>query len=270
MSLLFDTVIFLRNNASVLKILPLEQIVLIQIAGHIGNNKDTWVSQAILAQECNTTPRNIRRIIASLIEKKFITSELHGRKNRYSIIIQHRLCSSSIDKDISKEHRTSRAYVDDESRTSRAYVIPDRGHPEPISYVNVSHTALEPVSVPGKMTNRKGTIKANKQKIKETKKEIVELPSFLSAEQWQEYLDHRKSIKSPMTLLAQKKAINQLIKFEADGQDITEVLDQSIRNGWKGIFPVKILNGVKNGQIQQPQLSARAKSVHDYLARLNA
>jgi hypothetical protein len=39
-----------------------------------------------------------------------------------------------------------------------------------------------------------------------------------------------------MSELAQKKSIKQLEKMRSEGQDVVEVIDQSIANGWQGLF----------------------------------
>jgi hypothetical protein len=54
-----------------------------------------------------------------------------------------------------------------------------------------------------------------------------------------EFIQDRKERKSPMTALAKKKAINILQKYKTQGMDILEVMNNSIINGWKGLFPLK-------------------------------
>jgi uncharacterized protein YdaU (DUF1376 family) len=63
------------------------------------------------------------------------------------------------------------------------------------------------------------------------------LPEFLSSEMWSEWIQHRKSIKAPMSDLAQAKFINQLTSLVADGHDSKKLLDTAIANGWKTVYP---------------------------------
>jgi hypothetical protein len=88
----------------------------------------------------------------------------------------------------------------------------------------------------------------NKQKIKDKikaqpKKQVdavtIELPNWLPNELWKEFKQHRKEMKKPMSELAQKKTINQLEKMKVCGQDIEAVINQSIANGWQGLFELK-------------------------------
>jgi hypothetical protein len=52
-------------------------------------------------------------------------------------------------------------------------------------------------------------------------------------------VEHRQAIKSPLTTVAQTRALAVLERMAAEGQDPARVIEQSIVNGWKGFFPVK-------------------------------
>jgi len=93
-------------------------------------------------------------------------------------------------------------------------------------------------------------------------KPIIEIPSWLNKDLWEEFKQHRKTMKKPMTELSQKKTINQLEKMMKDGEDVEAVINQSIANGWQGIFPNKSQGGVngkgrsvvgQNGFIEAPR-----------------
>lgn len=65
---------------------------------------------------------------------------------------------------------------------------------------------------------------------------IETLPVELQPNVW-EFVEHRKQIKAPMTELALKKMLNKLNDLSGgDTRKCIEILDQSIANGWKGIF----------------------------------
>ena len=68
---------------------------------------------------------------------------------------------------------------------------------------------------------------------------IEQLPGELQTAMW-EYVDHRKQLKAPFSELACKKLLNKLQQLSAgDTQKAIAILDQSIQNGWKGIFELK-------------------------------
>ena len=73
-----------------------------------------------------------------------------------------------------------------------------------------------------------------------------ELPEWLDKKAWDEYREHRKALKPQMTHLAEQKAIEALSKFRDSGHDPTEIINQSIAMGWKGLFEPK-RNGGGNG-----------------------
>ena len=80
------------------------------------------------------------------------------------------------------------------------------------------------------------------RKGKETKgKEIVtiELPDWISKDTWNDFSSMRKDKKEPLTNISAKRIISKLEKLRKVGQDPNEILDESIANGWKGVFPLK-------------------------------
>jgi len=79
-----------------------------------------------------------------------------------------------------------------------------------------------------------------KSRIPKPDKQKIELPSWLKPEDWESLVSHRKSIKSPMTLQAQKLSIAKLDELRRHGHDPTEVINQTILNGWKGLFPLRL------------------------------
>lgn len=55
-----------------------------------------------------------------------------------------------------------------------------------------------------------------------------------------EFRSFRKSMKAPLTDLAETKLRNELQRLAGDNEDLkVKIIDQSIRNGWKGVFPLK-------------------------------
>lgn len=93
-------------------------------------------------------------------------------------------------------------------------------------------------------------------------KPIIEIPEWLNKDLWEEFKQHRKTMKKPMSELSQKKTINQLEKMKKNGEDVEAVINQSIANGWQGIFPNKSHGGVygkvgqtvgKSGYIEAPR-----------------
>lgn len=54
-----------------------------------------------------------------------------------------------------------------------------------------------------------------------------------------DFVEFRKRIKSPMTEKAVSLMITKLNKITSNSEEQVEILNQSILNGWKGVFPLK-------------------------------
>ena len=62
------------------------------------------------------------------------------------------------------------------------------------------------------------------------------LPENIDSDTWKAFIEHRKKLKAPMTDRAKSLMVNKLNKLNGNPNDI---LNQSIENGWKGVFDLK-------------------------------
>jgi len=67
----------------------------------------------------------------------------------------------------------------------------------------------------------------------------VSLPDGINADLWSEFVDNRKRLKEPLSQNAAKLIINKLEKLKAQGHCPNLILQESIMNNWKGVFPLK-------------------------------
>ncbi|GAM52702.1 YdaU family protein [Mycoavidus cysteinexigens] len=86
-------------------------------------------------------------------------------------------------------------------------------------------------------------------------KPAVTLPDWLAKEDWLAFTEHRKRLKAPMSEVAQVRAIAELSRLRDNGHDPSAVLNQSIVNGWKGLFDLK--RHEAHGFNRQAMLEAR-------------
>ena len=94
----------------------------------------------------------------------------------------------------------------------------------------------------------------------------VELPEWLSPETWADWVDHRKSIRKPMTKRAAELSIGQLADLRSQGFTPKAVIENAIVSGWQGLYAPKTggltkpqpTSGAGN---RQQQLEARNRSV---------
>jgi hypothetical protein len=78
-------------------------------------------------------------------------------------------------------------------------------------------------------------------KEKTNKKERTPLPAWLSEELWEDFKEHRKLYRKPLTPLAATRILKTLEQVATDYSEAEarQCLDTSIANGWLGVFPPK-------------------------------
>jgi hypothetical protein len=64
-------------------------------------------------------------------------------------------------------------------------------------------------------------------------------PDWIPIDAWNGFVEMRKRIKHPLSQRATEIAIKELTKLRDEGQDPSEVLDQSTLQDWRGLFPVR-------------------------------
>ena len=67
---------------------------------------------------------------------------------------------------------------------------------------------------------------------------------------WEDFKEHRKQIKKPMTPLAETRMLMKLSKYSV--KVAIEMLDSSIENGWMGVFEI-------NGKENKPSIESELK-----------
>ncbi|WP_336286284.1 replication protein [Cronobacter dublinensis] len=103
-------------------------------------------------------------------------------------------------------------------------------------------------SNPSKQGNTKDTIQNTKNKTPLTPQGgkakfnplEVDLPDWLDPAVWREWVQYRAESKKPIkSMLTVTKAIKLLSQYRDAGDNPAEVINQSIANGWQGLFRVK-------------------------------
>ena len=87
---------------------------------------------------------------------------------------------------------------------------------------------------------RRDETKKRRDEIKSEGRLIAQCPNFIRQEVWDDFVSHRREMKKPLTARAQSLLWQ---KLESIGDDPNEVLLQSIRNGWLGIFQLQDKGG---------------------------
>lgn len=101
------------------------------------------------------------------------------------------------------------------------------------------------------------TVTHREEKKREEKKEVQRevLPDWLPAEKWQDFVEHRKAIRKPMTDRARAQMLKHLAGMKAQGHDVPTLMDTAIRSGWQDVYPPK-----PAGQFNSPAVPRPAKT----------
>lgn len=100
-------------------------------------------------------------------------------------------------------------------------------------------------------TNKELTTKEERKKVR--KKELKDIEDFAQISYSENpilnqtilnFVEHRKTIKAPLSDHALKLLLTSLSKLSSNEVTQVDILNQSIMNGWKGVFPLK--GDVKN------------------------
>lgn len=140
-------------------------------------------------------------------------------------------------------------------------------------FVSRNSERTELILNPKEKKLRKEKEKLKKEKEKKQKKEtplppksrsnVPELPDNVNPETWQDFEEMRKKLRKPLTDRAKKLAIGALQKIESShGHDPNHVLEQSILNGWQGLFPVKpdfLTQGNSHGRFETQDYNAETE-----------
>ena len=113
-------------------------------------------------------------------------------------------------------------------------------------------------------TNQQLTTNKNVKNEKNEKNKPIEGPVGVNTETWNAFIEMRKTMKAPLTTFSAKLIIDKLVKLSNDnGGGMEMILQQSIANNWKGVFPLKDGNygsGSFGGAGKVVEKAGRAKS----------
>lgn len=120
--------------------------------------------------------------------------------------------------------------------------------PEPSQKRNRSENGTVP-EIPGKgpVFPREGSQKRDTETSLTIKKQnkappsaaLADPPSWVDPEAWAGFVEMRKKIRHPLTARAAELVVKELDKLRATGADPTTILDQSTRNSWRDVFPIR-------------------------------
>lgn len=82
------------------------------------------------------------------------------------------------------------------------------------------------------------SIKESNSKKESPKGDEKEIPLSVMP-MWEAFEENRKKMRKPMTERARELLIRDLFRLSKDEGEMTAVLEQSVKNGWTGLFPLR-------------------------------
>jgi hypothetical protein len=191
------------------------------LAGYANNDGECWPSQTALSKKTKQTDRSIRNQVQALVESGHIERAAVQGRSGYRLLIDR--------KEVPVDRNDVPADRNDIPEQDNQKPEPNSSIPEPAS--GAPEYGSGPSEPPIKPVNE-----AREVPPKPPEGEAVILPGWLPAEAWGRFCSHRGKKFKPD---AQRLTILELDELRRLGHDPTKVLNQSIMNGWSGIFPIK-------------------------------
>ena len=85
----------------------------------------------------------------------------------------------------------------------------------------------------------KNRIDSKKRLDKSNPKKVFVLPDWIDSQDWKDFVEMRNRVRKPLTDRAKQLAVMDLEKLKDEGESISDVIKQSIKNSWQGFFRVK-------------------------------
>jgi len=119
---------------------------------------------------------------------------------------------------------------------------------------------FEITPTPPYRSNRK---EPSSTKAASSKAVAFELPQWIAANEWDAFEEMRTKMRKPMTDRSRQMIVNEIGRLAALGSPPHKVLEQSVINGWAGVFAVRQegTNGNRQGYLGKSESNLRALQV---------
>jgi hypothetical protein len=217
---------FLRSEQpEKLKLTLLDRAILFALAARISDKENCYPSQTFLAAYLGVERRSIIRSINKLKQSKLLN--VVRQKNKSNVYFLN-LPVDKIGRCDTQSHTTALDV------TLGHMVCDTQSHQEPKNTFDVT---LGHTNIKNNIYNKR------KEKINKKEKKSIEeinLPDWLDKELWNRFVEFRKEIKKPLTHFACLLNIKRLENFKNIGHSPKDVIEQSIANGWQGLFGLRV------------------------------
>jgi len=227
---------------------PRDKFVLVALADHHNQDEDAaWMKQETIAKRTGYTRQTVNAALAALEhEHGLITSR--GRKysdgRNASKIYRLHMAADHVKEIDTDAHRVNAVDTDHVKET-------DTDRVKEIDNKNLKHRT-ENIEL------KKGSEK--KKEPAEIKQPGKTAPPHVDPSVWERFRKHRSQLRRPLTAEAVRLIARRLAEHPADAN---EMLENSIANGWTGVFPLR-RNG-KGALTPEESATQDATELYHYL-----
>ncbi len=231
------------------------KLVLLALADHSGFENECWPSITKISLKCSLSKRSVIRFIAELVKLNLIQKDTrydqNGNKktNLYCLNIDQKLPTGWCQPDTKVV-----------SECNQGSVTQTPGWCQADTYLLSNEPPIKPSYKTLKKKYKMKISENDSKPLVKKQSHLPDLPGDVQKADWDDFVQHRKDMKAPMSQMAQARALSKIKDLISQGQDAHAVIDQSIVNGWKGLFPVKddklnVFSGAKYGA--RPETNAQ-------------
>lgn len=208
------------------------------ICSFAGSGGNAFPSLDLICSELNISEKKMYKCRKELIDNNLITVEKKRIGSKYSNNI-YTLITNPASQPSKNGHVQNQPSQNEPIQNNHVQEIKENSHSfEPSQN---EHVQNEPCPKVGSISN--SIINKKEKEKKKSKTEFDELiNNYTENENLKtviyEFIKHRKSIKSALTTLALKKIITKLDLLSKDDNTKIAILENSIMNGWKSVFPM--------------------------------
>lgn len=219
-----------------------------------------WATREQISERCGISANHVSDVTRRLEILGWLTKEGKGRTTtRYHFVVPE-----SVDSTVPTPGPSQAG-----DRPNQPSQAGDRCEPQP------SQRGDSTVPAPGHSESH-SDIQEQDQKQKQppaqkppaAREPMPDVPDWIDSNAWRGFAEMRRRQRFPMTPRAAALVIRKLESLREHGHDPTAVLDQSTRNAWRDVYPIKPDQSDAAHGISKPSLVQRAEAdLRDYRAR---
>jgi hypothetical protein len=214
------------------KLTPGEKLVFVDLAWRSNDDGECFALLSSLIETTSMSKRAVQDNLTKLEGRKLVTRNVRGGRSSTFKLYPTQADLAPIEPlphgaDLAL-HGADLALHGADSAIKQADLAPITTNKLPNNYLTIPQTPTATTA------NRKKPQAAQGEKIP-----LIDLPVWVTPDLYADIVAHRKSLKCPVTVQAMRVVLELAEPHVAAGQDLRAMLNQSISNGWKGLFPLR-------------------------------